>query len=114
MRSLWRTYGPSFHWVRFRLHGEPPNGRWQPIRIMQIFGGRWWSLSLTRTGPTRPAEPAEVTPDQLDRAMIAYRRGARMDTWEQCVTHDADRTLSGLRAALAEIGFDVARRGPGS
>ncbi|GAA2566148.1 hypothetical protein GCM10010435_44140 [Winogradskya consettensis] len=48
--------------------------------------------------------------DQLDRAMIAYRRGAQMTTWEQCIEHDADRTLAGLRAALTEIGFDVERR----
>lgn len=57
MRSLWRTHGPTFRWRTFRLIGEPPNGRWQPIRILQIIGGRWWSLSLTRTGPIQPKRP---------------------------------------------------------
>lgn len=51
-----------------------------------------------------------ITPEQLDRAMVAYRRGARMTNWEMCIDHSADRTLAGLRAALTEIGFVVERR----
>lgn len=51
-KILW-TYGPTFQWRSFRLHGEPPSDRWKPIRITQIVGGKSWSLSLTRTGPLR-------------------------------------------------------------
>lgn len=114
MASRWKAYLPAFRWTQFRLCHETKDGAYQPIRITQIVGGKWWSLSLTRTGPARMSDPIEVTPDQLDRAMVAYRRGAQMDTWEQCITHDADRTLSGLRAALTEIGFNVLRRDTGS
>ncbi len=110
MRSRWRAYLPSFRWVGFRLVHETKDGAYQPIRMTQIVGGKWWSLSLTRTGPARIADPVTISPDQLDRAMVAYRRGARMTTWEKCIEHDADRTLAGLRVALTEIGFRVERR----
>lgn len=59
----------------------------------------------------KPAPPVEITPDQLDRMMVAYRRGACMTEWEECITHSADRTLTGLRFALTEIGITVIRRG---
>lgn len=62
---------------------------------------RWWR---------RKPRPVVITPEQLDRAMVAYRCGARLTTWEMCITHTADQTLSGLRAALTEIGFIVERR----
>lgn len=79
MRSFWRTYGPSFRWVRFRLHGEPPNGRWQPIRIMQIVGGRWWSLDLTRTEPIEPRrpKPARITTPAERAPLYAAYAAAR-------------------------------------
>lgn len=54
---LWRRYGPTFRWQMFRLHGEPPNGTWMPLRVTQIIGGRSWSLALTRLGaPTQTGE----------------------------------------------------------
>lgn len=52
-RKLWSIYGPTFRWRAFRLHGEPPNGRWMPMRVTQIIGGRTWSLAITRTGEVR-------------------------------------------------------------
>lgn len=55
-RLLWQ-YGPTFRWRTFRLYGEPPNGRWQPLRVTQVVGGRTWSLSLMRTGPVQ--EPSQ-------------------------------------------------------
>ncbi len=85
MRSLWRTYGPTFRWNSFRLFGEPPNGKWQPIRITQILGGRWWSLCLTRTGPIeakRPAPARITTPAERAPLYAAYAaaraRGAQI------------------------------------
>lgn len=54
--KLLRTYGPTFRWNTFRLHGEPPNGRWFPLRVTQIVGGRTWSLAITRQGPVREPE----------------------------------------------------------
>lgn len=59
MRSWWRIHGPTFRWRRFRLHGEPPNGKWMPLRVTQIVGGRTWSLAITRQGPVQPAAPSE-------------------------------------------------------
>ncbi|WP_033338885.1 hypothetical protein [Catenuloplanes japonicus] len=53
LRKLWWTYGPTFQWRSFRLHGEPPNGAWQPLRITQIVGSRSWSLAITRIGPVQ-------------------------------------------------------------
>jgi hypothetical protein len=84
MRSLRRTYGPSLRWVRFRLHGEPPNGRWQPIRIMQIIGGRWWSLDLTRTEPIEPRrpEPARITTSSERAPLYAAYAAARQRSKE--------------------------------
>jgi hypothetical protein len=56
----WRRHGPTFRWNRFRLHGEPPNGRWMPIRITQIVGGRTWSLAITRTEPVQDDNAEET------------------------------------------------------
>ncbi|MEU4558381.1 hypothetical protein AB0F72_08325 [Actinoplanes sp. NPDC023936] len=53
LRKLWWTYGPTFQWRAFRLYGEPPNGKHTPIKLMQIVGGRNWSISITRTGDPR-------------------------------------------------------------
>lgn len=54
--SRWKTYLPTFRWTRFRLFHETKNGAYQPIWITQIVGGKWWSLSLTRTAPARKVE----------------------------------------------------------
>lgn len=51
MGSRWRAYLPTFRWGRFRLLHESLDGAYMPIRITQIVGGKWWSLSLTRTSP---------------------------------------------------------------
>jgi hypothetical protein len=78
MRSPWRTYGPTLRWNSFRLFGEPPNGKWQPIRITQVVGGRCWSLSLTRTGPIEPKRPAPAritTPAERAPLYVAYAAG---------------------------------------
>ena len=50
LRKLWWTYGPTFQWRTFRLYGEPPNGKHNRIKLMQIVGGRHWSVSIVRTG----------------------------------------------------------------
>jgi hypothetical protein len=55
-RKILRVYGPGIRWQFFRLHGEPPNGRWFPLQVMQIIGGRRWSLAITRLGD--PQDPA--------------------------------------------------------
>lgn len=50
VRRWWRTYGPSFRWLRFRMQGEPPNDLFMPAKVVQIIGGRRWSLSIIRHG----------------------------------------------------------------
>ncbi|GAB7053223.1 hypothetical protein [Catenuloplanes indicus] len=66
LRKLWWTYGPTFQWRTFRLHGDPPNGAWRLIRITQICGGRNWSLAITQTGPVQnaPDQPRTTTTEE--------------------------------------------------
>jgi len=51
-RLAW-TYGPTLRWREFRLYGRVPNGKWIPIRLTQIVGGKNWSVSICRTKPVR-------------------------------------------------------------
>lgn len=64
MDSHWKAYLPTFRWARFRLFHETKGGAYMPIRMTQVVGGKWWSLSLTRTSPARRPEPTD-----LDAAM---------------------------------------------
>ncbi len=45
----WWEHGAPMRWRAFRIYGQPPNGTWLPSRIMQIAGGRRWSIALIRT-----------------------------------------------------------------
>lgn len=60
MGSRWKAYLPTFRWGRFRLCHESKDGAYMPIRMTQIVGGKWWSLSLTRTAPARVSEPTDL------------------------------------------------------
>lgn len=116
MRSLWRTYGPTFRSVSFRLIGDPPNGKWQPIRLTQIVGGRWWSLSFTRTGPIQDARPkaARVTTPAERAPLYAAYRAARQEARQAGVAYQDDgivqaavkayetAEMARLRAQIAE------------
>lgn len=53
LASLLWTYGPSLRWRDFRLYGHVPNGKWIPIKLTQVVGGKNWFLSLCRTGSVR-------------------------------------------------------------
>ncbi len=50
LHKPWWTYGPTLQWRSFRLYGETPNGKHIPIKLMQVVGGKRWSISITRTG----------------------------------------------------------------
>ncbi len=79
-RKRWRIYGPTFQWRTFRLHGEPPNGRWMPLRVTQLVGGRTWSLSITRTGPVQdPPEDDGRTAAGLTAFVLLWDRGTEAD-----------------------------------
>jgi len=97
MRSRWRAYLPTFRWGRFRLLHEDQDGAYLPIRITQIVGGKWWSLSLTRTSPVRKADPSPFGEalNAMTRAMATNVRdwGAdRMDAflWGVLLGWDCD------------------------
>jgi hypothetical protein len=51
-KLLW-THGPILRWREFRLYGHRPTEKWIPIKLIQIFGGEHWSLSICRIGPVR-------------------------------------------------------------
>lgn len=77
MTSRWKTYLPSFRWTQFRLLHESLDGAYMPIRITQIVGGRWWSLSLTRTSP---ALQVASRPPMSDAAVTEVIEGV-LDDW---------------------------------
>lgn len=108
LRRLWWTYLPTFQRRTFQLRGEKPNGYYIPLRLTQIVGGRSWSISITRTEAPRPVPPIPHNVFETDM-LEAFRSGARHGEWERCISHDADRTLGGLRAALKAAGVEVAR-----
>lgn len=97
MASRWKAYLPTFRWGRFRLCHESMDGAYMPIRITQIVGGKWWSLSLTRTAPARKAEmpPFAEVLAAMTRAMATNVRDwgtDRMDAflWGVLLGWDCD------------------------
>lgn len=77
MGSRWKAYLPTFRWGRFRLLHESLDGAYMPIRITQIVGGKWWSLSLTRTEPARKVESRPpMTAQQITDVIVGV-----LDDW---------------------------------
>jgi hypothetical protein len=50
-RRRLRAYLPGIRWVRVRILHESKDGAHMPARLMQLFGGRNWSVSIIRHGP---------------------------------------------------------------
>jgi hypothetical protein len=57
----YKRYLPAFRWSKtFELKVEPHSPAYMPIKFIQIFGGRNWSLSIVKNGnPTLHGTPEE-------------------------------------------------------
>lgn len=79
-KFLW-TYGPTLRWREFRLYGHRPNGKWIPLKLTQIVGGKNWSVSICRTGPVRDTAAGRVPGVEFGCVPCGVREGERHKSW---------------------------------
>jgi hypothetical protein len=79
-KLLW-TYGPTLRWREFRLYGDIPNGKWIPLKLTQILGGKNWSLSLCRTGAVRETSTGRAIGFEFRCAPCGAREGKQHQNW---------------------------------